>query len=175
MSYLTEYKQPIVLLLTHTPLSGGNHGHITATFLRKEEENYYNGCNATVNGLFINDLQVDAWYSREYPELNYGFASDTVTYHAPWCVDLAIAKAITATLTKIEKGLYKVEDANGRADSFGEYLLRVAKVLGVTEFIFTKRPGSFHSSTDYTQLTPTQLREWVKTVTSESQQIQASA
>jgi hypothetical protein len=56
-------------------------------------------------------------------------------YDQPYQVDLDRARAMVATLGRLERRLAKLNERLGYPESFGAYLLRVAEVLGVRDFV----------------------------------------
>lgn len=58
----------------------------------------------------------------------YGWS---VEYAQPYTVDLRIAEVMVKLLRKINKGLAKLDEKYGPAESYGHYVVRVADVLSV--------------------------------------------
>lgn len=56
-------------------------------------------------------------------------------YESPYSVDLRRARAMVATLHRLERRLERLTERLGYPESFGAYVLRVAEVLGVRDFV----------------------------------------
>jgi hypothetical protein len=72
----------------------------------------------------------------------YGF---DVEYRDVWSVDLRKARRMSKTLDKIEKGMARLSEQRGYVRSYGEYLGRVAEVLGCAGIGIDGTPGRYGS------------------------------
>lgn len=75
----------------------------------------------------LEDLTVTAQADRASDDA-YGWR---VEYSRPYSVDLRRAEQMAKTLRKVDAGLRRIEKRDGYPESFGQYLARVATVLGV--------------------------------------------
>lgn len=71
-----------------------------------------------------------------------------VEYAQPYKVGLLEAEKMTQTLRRIEKGLRRIADKLGEPRTFGEYVARVALVLGMTRYAAKTRDGGTWRHTD---------------------------
>jgi hypothetical protein len=65
----------------------------------------------------------------------YGFSTE---YHDCWKLDLRTVRRMAKTLETIDRKMDKLQEARGYVASYGEYLGRVAEVLGCAGFCFTR-------------------------------------
>lgn len=77
------------------------------------------------------DLQVRAQGSLDEDAPSYGW---NVEYHQPYRVTRGDAEEMAKVLRKIERGVEKMTADLGYAENIGQYIARVAKVLGITSF-----------------------------------------
>lgn len=119
--------------------------------------------NDPINGFArLADLRINS--QGEQDRRSQGLYGFDVTYRNVFEVELSTAKEMVQTLTKLEKGLAKLEERRGIARDFGTYVGRVAEVLGAEEIIETKRAGSFYRDGDYVRHSVGDGVEWLKQV-----------
>lgn len=68
-------------------------------------------------------------------------------------VELDRAKGMVSTLSKVERGLRKLESELGYPETFAGYAARVAKILGVSTFLWAAndRRSGMYDDTDWTK------------------------
>lgn len=90
------------------------------------------------HGLALQDMEIAN-------EVRAGSAFSTevqgLQYAGSMTIDRQRAETMARTLKVIEDGLGRLEDDLGVPLSFGQYLARLAKVLGIRKFLFTTTQG----------------------------------
>ncbi len=84
------------------------------------------------------DLVISAQTDGTSEQSSYGWR---VEYRNAYSVDLQRAEEMVRLLRKIERGMAKIEREFGYCESFGAYVARVAKVLGITTFGWRAEDG----------------------------------
>lgn len=97
------------------------------------------------------DLRISAYLSVDAagkiaPKGAWGF---DVTYRDVYSADWRRADAMAKTLKKVHTRLQKVSEEDMHPATFGQYVLRVGRILGLEGVIFfrDKIPGSYDNST----------------------------
>lgn len=125
----------LYLLVSETREHGYFHLHARVTTQRYEGNEWVPyGCDDDYSdGLLWSGLRVSCQGDDQTQRAAAGdkavYGYD-VEYHDVYRVDLRKAHRMAKTLAKIEKGLYQLQEARGYVRSYGEYLGRVAEVLG---------------------------------------------
>lgn len=91
------------------------------------------------SGLYVSQLRI--WSQgnvEDSPRNLYGWDAE---FHDCYTVDLPEAIGMVATLTKIDKHLKRCGDRDGACHTFGQYVLRVCRALGIDQMLFTGKYG----------------------------------
>lgn len=159
MSMTQLEDQELVMVLYQTVDRNGGHYHIRACpkHMRPEGAGLSNGCGELINGWNIEDLEIQAWYSQEYPDLNFGRMYDSICYMNIYemGVDEAVAKA--KTLERLEKAARRGEDAQ----TFGDYVAKVAKAMRIKRFLVCTQMAPMMTGSTYVELTLGQAKAWM--------------
>ena len=143
MFYAEQIKNAeLVMLVWHDlPKHSEDHGHVVAQFYRLVDGELQGTIGSVVNGWLLDSLRIDAWYCKEYPKLNYGSMFESIRYQDVYQVCQHRAEHMSKTLRKLESGMQKLYEDEGSTESFGEYLIRVARVMKIMEFMIQTTPG----------------------------------
>jgi len=100
------------------------------------------------------DFVVSARANLDMGERTYGWKAE---YQDTYTVDLQQAQAMAKHLTKVERGMAKLTERYGYADTFGAWMLRVADVLKIKQFMAWRSPPQSwgYDSGDYFVMQPT--------------------
>jgi hypothetical protein len=94
----------------------------------------------------LRDLSIHAWVGGDYR--NRFLSSFYTTYRDVYEVDLRRAEEMESTLRKINRALVKAEARDGDPANFGQYLMRVARALGIKDVIVKTGGSQFQSDYD---------------------------
>lgn len=92
----------------------------------------------------------DSWGDEPMADLRISAQADYVSedaygwrveYAQPYSVDLRRAEMMVKTLRKVQRGLDRMERDLGYAESFGAFVARVGKVLGVSRYGWISEHG----------------------------------
>lgn len=86
----------------------------------------------------LEHLELRAQGDNTNPGKLYGYDA---TFRHVWSVDLRHAESMVRTLKAIRRGLDKAAERDGDLKSFGQYVLRVCRALGINSVIFDARNG----------------------------------
>ena len=113
------------------------------------------------------DLRVSAHsmfyhsYSDNEPE-RFSLIGWNTEYRDVFSIDARRARTMVKTLDAIEKKLAAKEAADGRPESFGRYLIRVAAAIGATKIVIkTAGNSSSYDRNQYRFLSLADGMEWV--------------
>jgi hypothetical protein len=161
----TTDKRRLTLTLDAT-VDEGSHGFPTylKVTARLGELVHLDGADRLRNLVGVEDLEgltVSAQGSPADGGSTYGWK---VEFQDVAYIDLRHAQAMARTLGRVERRLARMADELGWPESFGAYLLRVAKVLGVKEFaVWRRRPRRLHDDGDLGVLPATAAAAWLET------------
>ena len=137
-----------------------SHGEINVRIMRYAGTYLHTGDNL-INGYLFDDFRIRAWFSQEYPELNFGNMYDSIGYSEVYSVDLQKAESMVKTLKKVHSSMEKKERVS-IAENYGEYILRVAKIFGIKEFKFLKEVGHWPVPPVWGTIEATDLNQWIE-------------
>lgn len=133
-------KVPLGILLREESDRGFNAGyyHILGNLVTTVDGKVRNPSSSSydqgVNGWGrLADLQINS--QADTDRVDHGLYGFDVRYRNVSFVDTAAAKRMAQTLTRIDRGLEKLQAKRGYTTNFGEYVGRVAEVLGVESII----------------------------------------
>lgn len=169
----TTSQQPRYLLITTD--QHGEYFHVTARAVTTHYEGGARlpwglddeyGKDVLLTGLRVSSQGDDKSRQRGEEPL-YGFH---IEYRDMYRVDATQAHRMAKTLDKIDKGMAKLYAYRGRTKSFGEYVGRVAEVLGCEGIVFDQQQDYtsaryvWHSVGDGVNHIDYVVREWQKPV-----------
>ena len=96
-------------------------------------------------GEHMQNLQLRCYQNPEHPEREcYAWYTE---YSEIYSLDVYRVGELYKTLTSVEKGLEKARERDGQCTTFGHYVLRVARALGITKIIrkHPHYPGEYQS------------------------------
>lgn len=89
----------------------------------------------------------------------YGYA---VRYQEAFSIDRVRAEAMVKQLRAIDRELEKLEREMGYAESFGAYLVRVARALKISDFLWhLKGQGTMYAQNEYHHADARGAQAWV--------------
>ena len=153
---------PSIFFCLHHDLDhDGEHGRVEGRFLVPAEAGT-EPCprlryarNEVTKGFFLMDLRVSARYPRHVAGAEL-LLYDPLVYRLRRTVDLPLARAMTLTLAKAQKGLAKIRVAEGWCDDFATFIFRLGRVFGAKVVIFPDDNITLDTSS-YVEVTPESL------------------
>jgi hypothetical protein len=157
---MRNIKAPVVAYIYHHPAGEhGNEEHVVR-FLRLHEGTPMGSLDATVNGWCLDNLEFRVWYREgEKPvwdeteccaDLHYQIDHERLFF---WNVE-----AMADTLKRVRKSLEKSITKLGYPTSWGERLLQLGMLFGVTEYRLVTREDYGYANIEYSVLTPSSVR-----------------
>lgn len=132
MSKDTERLYMIVRTEVGDFMAGSRFAHVTVAFTSLRDAKPY-GLDSHGDNRALCDLVVNAQFSTtDSLEGPYGWR---VEYRSVYTADLREVERMVKALRKVERGLERIRDNEGDAESFGQYVNRVARVLKVAGLI----------------------------------------
>ena len=115
-----------------------------------------------VNGWYIDGLEVSAWYSKTYPNLNFGSMYQSIRYMDVYLLGLEEAQASVRTLERLYKAVRNTEAKMDFAPmSFGDYVMIMAKTMKIKRFLVHALRRSKNEEGHYLELTKQQAITWL--------------
>jgi len=131
-----DRQRRIALCITHRLDRDGQHGRVEAHFLIQDEpvkpgfQGFRNPhAGEVINGWFLQDLVVPAFYRRDTTEKTLWAFPDVLVYRRRLPVGLETAVAMVRTLARVERGLARLREAEGYINDHIAFLLRLARVF----------------------------------------------
>lgn len=151
--------QELVIVFYQTVDKNGGHYHIRACpkHMRPDGAGLSNGSTELINGWNIEDLEVQAWYSQEFPELNWGSMYDSICYMNVYKMGAQEAMDKAKTLERLEKATRRGEEAK----TFGDYVAKVAKAMKIKRFLVCTQARAMMAESTYVELNLKQAITWV--------------
>jgi len=126
----------IALCIMHRVDRDGQHGRVEGHFLIQVESvippcpefrNPHAG--EVINGWFLQDLVVPAFYRRDTSEKSLMIYPDVLVYRRRLVVGPEVALAMVRTLARAERGLRKLREDDGFTESHVAFLFRLARIF----------------------------------------------
>jgi hypothetical protein len=132
----------------------GNYRHVNFRFVTVDHEDEVRNIISSYQDKhfeFFDDLvihcQIGGVCSEGEEMKPYSWGAD---YQDLYSVGLDGAEKMVKTLRRLEKGLDRIQDKLGYAETYADYVLRVANVLGVKVFVFQRTfNGDQYSANEY--------------------------
>lgn len=146
----TTVKFPVLALYVTTSCND-NIGHIRAEPVALMEDAYPRSGHALEDlktGLWLDGLVLEA-FQGGYPEPGESNEDNLIThdlgYADKYRVELPDAERMVRTLRTVERRLAKIREDLGPSQSYTQQVMRFAKVIGATRFVFRHptEPGVF--------------------------------
>jgi hypothetical protein len=154
---MTTKREPLGIIIT--PKMDGDFFNLTGGIIRWNEAGKVRNPSDydTINGFpLLNNLQITSQGTNKDRDRVYGFE---VRYRDVYAIDLSLAEKMVKTLRKVNAGMDKLTAKRGYVGpgNFGEYVGRVAEVIGATKILYVQdRPRRsswlMHDDVDYTVL-----------------------
>lgn len=142
-------KQAVALYVTYEIMDGYFHVYASPAVLHGSvaahtaKITYPRG---EVNGWYLDDLRIYSQGNDDDRERRlYAFRAEFKKFS----LELNEAVKCVKTLSRIEKGLNRLTEKRGYAKSFGEYVARVAEVLGAKVVVFPKERRRSYDADDH--------------------------
>ena len=137
-----EETQDVGLALYVSHSIEGDFYHIRGAFEYNRPEEYRHGERTRVHDDYMTPAHI-----RGLADLELSCQGDSdrhatgvyawrAEYRGVYSIDLGRAELMAATLKKLEKGLNKLAEEWGQPSTYGQFVLRVCKVLGCTRMAF---------------------------------------
>jgi len=131
-----DRQRRIALCLSHRLDRDGQNGLVEGRFL-VQVESLHHGCQGyhhphageVINGWFLQDLVVPAYYRRDTPEKTLWAYPDILVYRRRLPVGLQTSVAILRTLARAERGLARLREAEGYINDHIAFLFRLARIF----------------------------------------------
>lgn len=160
MARIKEPVKPLYLVVSEVREHGYFHLHARISTDRHENgQRYPYGTDDDYSdGLLYSGLrascQGDERSRLDTNRFNAVYGYDRLDYHDCHSVELRKAKRMVKTLERVERGLAKFSETRGYCRSYGEYLGRLAEVLGCIGMAFMQTPKRRNmSGQDYRWMT----------------------
>jgi hypothetical protein len=128
---------------------------------------------ALINGVSVADLRIEAYASDNMKDRqSYGWH---VRYRDCYSIDAARAGHMAQTLARLDKRLNAMNEAEGRPEDFAGYVVRVARALGITQYVAQRGEGhgTFYGDNDYRHMdggaAVSLLRSWERAYVEQGQ------
>jgi hypothetical protein len=140
---MTTTKQPLGIIISPDS-SDTRFFHIRGNIIYWQDGKIRNPSDYdNINGFpLLNNLEINSQGDQEDRSRMYAW---DVRYRNIFAVDVTMANKMVKTLTKLNRGLQRIDTKRGSPSSFGDYVGRVAEVIGATK-ILHRVPGQRTSS-----------------------------
>jgi len=162
-----DRQRRIALCLSHRLDRDGQHGRVEGRFLIQDEP-ANPGCQGlrnphageVINGWFLQDLVVPAYYRRDLAEKSLRAYPDVLVYRRRLPVGLETAVAMVRTLARVERGLARLRERDGYINAHVDLIYRLVELLQAKVVIFAESgaltPWSF------IEMTPDDLADRIR-------------
>lgn len=111
------------------------------------EDRRWHGIASYGETRYLADLQIRGYLSPEHPEREtYAWYTE---YEHAYFIQACDAERMYKTLASVEKSIERARERDGSCATFGHYVLRVAKALGISQIV----RKSAHYAGEYQRLT----------------------